>query len=187
MAILALDTFPLGKKIPSFSLPDVLHEEKRTPQQMIESFSKGLLVIFLCQHCPYVQHFKKKLIQLAHEFTAKGLGFLGICSNDPVTYPQDAPHALKEMVEQDQIPFPILFDETQEVAKAFFATCTPDFFLFNQELLLVYHGRFDASTPKNGIPVTGNDLHAALEAVVRGTSPQEPFSNSLGCSIKWKS
>ena len=186
MSITALDSMPLGTLIPSFSLSNVVTGHCVTPTEVVSSFPKGLLVIFLCRHCPYVKHLQESLVNMANEFMAQGVGFIGICSNDAVSYPQDGPDSLKEMVQQEQIPFPILFDETQLVAKSFSATCTPDFFLFNENLQLAYHGRFDASTPKNGISVTGNDLRRAIEALCLGKTVPEPFPLSLGCSIKWK-
>ncbi|MFZ4116502.1 MAG: thioredoxin family protein [Chthoniobacterales bacterium] len=186
MSTNALDSIPVGTQIPRFSLSDVLTRHKVTPEEMIASFPKGLLVIFLCRHCPYVKHLQGALVSMAREFLPQRIGFIGISSNDIITYPEDAPESLKEMVQEEQIPFPILFDATQEVAKAFSAVCTPDFFLFDAKLNLAYHGRFDASTPKNGIPVTGADLRLALEATARGETLPEPFHLSLGCSIKWK-
>ena len=186
MSTTACDSMPVGSPIPQFSLIEVLTGQRVTPMEIQASFAKGVLVIFLCRHCPYVKHLQKELIEMAHRFMPLGVGFVGICSNDALTYPEDAPDSLKEMVQQEQIPFPILFDETQEVAKSFSATCTPDFYLFNDKLQLAYHGRFDASTPKNGISITGSDLTLALQAVCRGESVPEPFPLSLGCSIKWK-
>jgi peroxiredoxin len=186
MSTTALDSMPVGRPIPPFSLLEVLTGQQVTPTDLQASFAKGILVIFLCRHCLYVKHLQKELIEMAHRFMPLGIGFVGICSNDATTYPEDAPDSLREMVQQERIPFPILFDETQEVAQSFTATCTPDFFLFNDELQLAYHGRFDASTPKNGIPITGSDLNLALEAVCRGEKVPEPFPLSLGCSIKWK-
>ena len=186
MSITALDSMPVGTASPHFELPDVLTGEKTTFHEIAAQFPKGVLVIFLCRHCPYVKHLQTALIDLAKKFMPQGIGFIGICSNDAITYPEDAPESLKEMVKELTIPFPILSDTTQEAAKAFSASCTPDFFLFNNASRLAYHGRFDASTPKNGIPLTGDDLRLALETVCRGEAVPEPFPLSLGCSIKWK-
>lgn len=186
MATTALDSMPVGTMAPPFELLNVLTGKKITFSEIATLFSKGVLVIFLCRHCPYVKHLQTGLIRLARDFMPQGIGFIGICSNDAITYPEDAPESLKEMVEEEDIPFPILFDETQEIAKAFLASCTPDFFLFDSASRLAYHGRFDASTPKNGISLTGADLRLALEAVCRGEAVPEPFPLSLGCSIKWK-
>lgn len=143
-------------------------------------------MIILCRHCPYVEHVLEELKKIASVFTPRGIGFVGVSANDPVQYPEDAPEGLCEMVEEKKLPFPILFDETQEFVKALRAVCTPDFFLFDKNLSLAYHGRLDASTPKNGVPVTGVDLRAALESVCRGEALEEHVPQSLGCSIKWK-
>ena len=186
MATTALDSMPVGTSVPSFELPDVLTGEKVTVFELKKNFSKGLLVIFLCRHCPYVKHLRGELNILAKAFMPQGIGFVGISANNPSDYPEDAPERLREMVVEENISFPILFDETQEVAKAFTASCTPDFFLFNGKFYLDYHGRFDASTPKNGIPLTGADLRSALEAVCLGEAIAQPFPLALGCSIKWK-
>ena len=186
MATTALDSMPVGTVAPAMELPDVVTKKKVRLTEMVKDFPKGILVIFLCRHCHYVQHVREELKRLAAVFMPQGIGFLGISANDPSLYPEDAPEGLQEMVLEHEIPFPIVFDETQEVAKAFTASCTPDFFLFNAALRLAYHGRLDASSPKNGLPLTGEDLRAALEAVCRGEVVAEPFSPSLGCSIKWK-
>ena len=186
MATTALDSMPVGTAAPHFELPDVFTGKKVTLQEVATQFPKGILVIFLCRHCPYVKHLQEELTNLAKIFMPEGMGFIGICSNDAVTYPEDAPASLKEMVEELAIPFPILADETQDVARAFTASCTPDFFLFDKDSRLAYHGRMDASTPKNGISVTGDDLRSALECVSRGETVAEPFPLALGCSIKWK-
>ena len=186
MSTTALDSMPVGTVAPHVELPDVLTGKRTTFHNIATQFPKGVLVIFLCRHCPYVKHLQTALLDLAKKFMPQGIGFIGICSNDATAYPEDAPESLKEMVEELGIPFPILFDETQEVAKAFLASCTPDFFLFNNATRLAYHGRFDSSTPKNGMPLTGDDLRLALETVCLGKAVSEPFPLSLGCSIKWK-
>jgi len=186
MSITALDSMAVGTLIPTFSLPNVLTGEYVSSAELRASFPKGILIIFLCRHCPYVKHIQAELIHLAHDFMPQGIGFIGICSNDATTYPEDAPASLKEMVEKDQIPFPLLFDESQEVARKFSACCTPDFFLFNSSSRLAYHGRFDGSTPKNKVVLSGDELHSALETLSRGGIPKEPFYPSIGCSIKWK-
>ena len=189
MATTALDSMPVGALAPNFELPDVLTGGIVTLVDAGKIFPKGVAVVFLCRHCPYVKHLRVALNELAREFMLRGIGFVGISANDPSDYPEDAPEGLREMVMEEHICFPILFDETQEAAKAFTASCTPDFFLFKKtagELRLAYHGRFDASTPKNGVPITGADLRNALEAVCRGEALAEPFPLSLGCSIKWK-
>ena len=186
MATTALDSMLPGTVAPIMELSDVVTGKKMILTEMVKDFPKGILVIFLCRHCPYVKHIHQEMKRLAVTFMPQGIGFLGISANDPADYPEDAPAGLREMALEQGFPFPIVFDETQEVAKAFTASCTPDFFLFDHELRLAYHGRLDASSPKNGIPLTGEDLCAALEKVVHEERVPEPFFPSLGCSIKWK-
>ena len=177
---------------PSFSLPDVVSGENRSLEELLTASSSdsqdsvGIAIIFLCCHCPYVKHLQQPLIALAKEFMSKGVAFVGISANDAVGYPEDSPESLKEMVGELGIPFPILFDGTQQVAQDYAAACTPEFFLFNGAKELYYHGRFDASTPGNGIAPTGEDFRAALEALCRGEKLPTPHPPAVGCSIKWK-
>lgn len=177
-------SLPLGTTVPDFSLPNVCTDALCKPSDF--SASQALLVIFLCRHCPYVVHIREALRHLAADYQSAGLAIVGICSNDPVAYPEDAPAKLAEMVHENSLTFPILFDATQEVARAFTATCTPDFFLFDSAQKLAYRGRLDDSTPGNGRPVTGADLRAALEATLRGDHPTTEQFPSMGCSIKWR-
>jgi thiol-disulfide isomerase/thioredoxin len=145
--------------------------------------SKGFVILFICNHCPYVLHIEDKLVEVANEYIAKGIGFIAISSNDIEKYPQDSPEKMKEK----GYPFPYLFDESQEVAKEYKAACTPDLFVFDKNRKLVYCGQFDDSRPKNDNPVTGNDLVEALDAVLEGrTIPEEKQVPSIGCNIKWK-
>lgn len=171
---------PTGTPIPSFLLKDVVNGKEYTP----ESFSgaKGLLVAFLCRHCPYVVHMREELVKIAREHAARGLETVAICSNDAEAYPEDAPAKLREMA----LPFPFLYDETQEVARAFEAVCTPDLFLYDSQQKLYYRGRLDDSTPGNGKPVTGSDLRSAVEALLEGMPSPSAQHPSMGCSIKWK-
>lgn len=185
MATSALDSMLLGKVMPHFELEDVVTQKKVSAALLKEKFPKGVVVIFLCRHCPYVQHLLEGIIDIAEAFLPQGIGFAGISANDPFNYPEDAPEKLREMAIGKKIPFPILFDEHQEVARAFEASCTPDFFLFDESSRLAYHGRFDGSTHKNGMVVTGEDLKQALQAVLEGKKPEVRLP-SLGCSIKWK-
>jgi peroxiredoxin len=175
---------PLGQTLPSFSLIDVV---KGTPvsDQSVRG-TKALLVIFLCRHCPYVIHIRKELQSLATDYQPRGATFIGISSNDPKEYPEDAPDMLREMALEAGFSFSILFDESQEVARAFSAACTPDFFLFDSHAKLVYRGRLDDSTPGNGLPVTGKDLRAALDATLAGQPVPGKQTPSMGCSIKWR-
>ncbi len=190
MSTTALDSMPHGATLPTLELLDVVTQKKVMLLEMVGSFSTGLLVIILCRHCPYVEHVLEELKNMASVFMPQGISFVGISANDPVQYPEDAPERLREMVSEKKIPFPILFDETQDFVKALQAVCTPDFFLFgkknSEDFHLTYHGRLDASTPKNGAPLTGADLRAALESVCRGEALAEHVPQSLGCSIKWK-
>ncbi|MFN7141037.1 MAG: thioredoxin family protein, partial [Limisphaerales bacterium] len=148
----------------------------------------AVLVMFICNHCPYVIHIREELTKLARDYQAKGVAIIAINSNDPEKYPADSPEKMKEEVAKAGYTFPYLFDATQEVAKAYRAACTPDFFLFNQGLKLVYRGQLDDSRPRvaNPLPVTGKDLRAALDAVLAGRHLSEDQKPSMGCNIKWK-
>jgi peroxiredoxin len=149
--------------------------------------SPALLVIFMCNHCPFVKHVADGIAQLARDYQPRGVAIVGINSNDAAAHPQDSPEQMVHEAEARGYSFPYLFDETQEVAKAYGAACTPDFFLYGKERKLVYRGQFDASRPGNGVPVTGSDLRIALDAVLAGKSPPERQTPSIGCNIKWRS
>ncbi|MGB9690098.1 thioredoxin family protein [Thermogutta sp.] len=174
---------PLGAKAPDFALPDT---EGRIVRLSDFDGAPALLVIFLCNHCPYVKHIADHLAEFAKEYQAKGVAIVGINSNDATSYPDDSPEKMREEVKLRGYTFPYLYDETQEVAKAYRAACTPDFFLFDKERRLVYRGQYDDSRPGNGIPVTGKDLRAAIEAVLAGQPVPADQKPSLGCNIKWK-
>ncbi|MEX0729055.1 MAG: thioredoxin family protein [Planctomycetaceae bacterium] len=175
---------PLGTKLPAFSLPNV---DGRTISNADVSQGKGVLVIFMCNHCPFVVHLRSALAEFAKEYQAKGLAIVGISSNDAGEYPQDGPEAMKAEAKSAGYTFPYLFDETQAAAKAFHAACTPDFFLFDKSLHLVYRGQFDDSRPGNGKPITGADLRKACDQVLAGQSVPAEQKPSIGCNIKWKS
>lgn len=174
----------LGTLAPDFALPDVVTGKT----VRLDDFrgQKGLLVIFICTHCPYVKHVEKGLAEMGADYAGK-LGIAAISSNDAENYPDDNPEGLKEQASRLGFRFPYLYDESQEVARAYDAACTPDIYLFNKDLKLVYRGQFDASRPGNGIPVTGTDLRAALDAVLRDEKPPADQKASIGCNIKWKS
>ncbi len=174
----------LGTNAPPFALRDVV----RGQVYQLDSFANksGLLVIFLCRHCPYVVHVQDEIARLGRDYESSSLGIVGISSNDPGHYPDDAPERLKEMAQRLDFRFPLCFDETQEVAKAYKAACTPDFYLFDQKRRLVYRGQLDDSRPGSKKPVTGRDLRAAIDAVLGGTPVQGHQTPSIGCSIKWK-
>jgi peroxiredoxin len=174
----------LGTKAPAFSLPRV--DDGRLVSLEEFAGAPATLVVFLCAHCPYVQHVAPVLATLAQEYQARGVAVIGISSNDAVAYPDDAPEALAADARARGYTFPVLYDETQGVAKAYRAACTPDFYVFDRDLLLAYRGQFDASRPKTHVPVTGTDLRAALDAVLAGEAVPEPQVPSIGCNIKWK-
>jgi peroxiredoxin len=174
----------LGTKAPDFELPDVVSGRKVS----IRDFDRkqALLVMFICRHCPYVRHVRRELARLGRDFADSDLAMVAISSNDPIEYPEDAPQSLAEEAREAGYAFPYLFDETQEVAKAYTAACTPDFFLFDADRALVYRGQLDDSRPSNGLPVTGEDLRAAIEAVLSGEPVSDDQRASIGCSIKWR-
>ena len=174
---------PLGTTAPDFNLPDT-NGKLVSPADF--KASPALLVIFMCNHCPYVIHIRAGLAQLARDYAPKHVAIVGINSNDAKNYPDDSPAKMKDEVKSAGYIFPYLCDETQAVAKNYRAACTPDLFLFDRGRRLVYRGQFDASRPGNGIPVTGNDLRAALDAVLAGKTTSEFQAPSIGCNIKWK-
>ena len=178
------DTMPGGTPAPAFTLPDVTTGKLLTLEEV--AGSNGTLVVFLCAHCPYVVHVREKLVELAGEFALRGINTVGISSNDVAAYPDDAPDKLREMAASSGISFPMLYDETQDVARAYTAVCTPDFFLFDAQRRLAYRGRLDASSPRNGQPLTGSDLREALASVAAEAPVAKPWPPALGCSIKWK-
>ena len=175
---------PLGTALPSFSLPNVV--DHRTVTQDGFADANALLVMFICNHCPFVKHVLDELGRLGRDYQAQDLAVVAISSNDPEAYPEDAPERMKQVATAQGWRFPYLFDETQETAKRFRAACTPDFCLFDGDRRLVYRGQLDDSRPKNEIPVTGRDLRAAIDAVLEGGEVPTVQRPSLGCNIKWK-
>lgn len=174
----------LGTEAPEFSLPDVLAGQD--VKMKSAAGSKGLLVMFICRHCPFVRHVEKELAKLGRDYDGKGIGIVAISSNDAANCPDDAPQSLAVQARELGFPFAYLYDETQDTARAFGAACTPEFFLFDGSLKLVYRGQLDDSRPGNNIPVTGKDLRHAMDAVIAG-GPVHPVQKpSLGCNIKWK-
>ncbi len=174
---------PLGSKAPDFSLPD--------PQGKLVSLndfkdSPALLVVFLCNHCPFVKHVLPHFVQLAQEYQGRGVGVVAISSNDVKSYPQDGPEEMAKLIKEKGLTFPYLYDESQEVAKTYGAACTPDFYLYDGTRHLAYRGQMDDSRPGNNHPVTGADLRAALDAVLAGRPVPEEQTPSVGCNIKWK-
>ena len=175
---------PLGTAAPDFQLPDVVSGTTMS----LETFAgtRALLVMFICCHCPYVVHVRKELARLGRDYATKDLGIVAISANDAAGYPDDAPANLKAMAQELGFTFPFCHDERQQTAKAYTAACTPDFFLFDAPRTLVYRGQLDDSRPGNGIPVTGRDLRAAMDAVLADKSVWADQKPSVGCNIKWK-
>jgi peroxiredoxin len=175
---------PLGTEAPDFALHDVVSDDVVKLTDLADA--DALLVMFICRHCPYVAHVRAGLAQLGRDHIDTGLQIVAISPNDPATYPEDAPESLAEEAREAGYTFPYLFDETQEVARAYHAACTPDFFLFDGDRKLVYRGQFDDSRPGSGEPVTGSDLRAAISAVLEGGEVASDQRPSVGCSIKWR-
>ena len=174
---------PLGTAAPDFELVNV---DGQSVQLADFRGAPALLVMFVCNHCPYVKHVADELARLGNAYQAQGVGVVAISSNDVATHPADSPEQMVAEAEERGYAFPYLYDETQEVAQAYRAACTPDFFLFDQDQRLVYRGQLDSSRPDSGIPVTGEDLRAAIDAVLAGESVTQDQKPSLGCNIKWQ-
>ena len=175
---------PLGTSAPDFALPDTI--SGRTMKLQDFKQKKALLVIFLCNHCPFVIHVREGLVALGRDYEKSDLAIVAISANDPETHPDDAPDKLGSESKRHGYRFPVLFDETQEVAKAFRAACTPDFFLYDAKRQLVYRGQLDGSRPGNDVPVTGADLRGAIDAALAGKPVAAKQSPSIGCNIKWR-
>lgn len=184
MAATPSNMMPLGTIAPDFNLLDVVTGKKVTLHSLKAEIAT--LIMFICNHCPYVKHVQDELIKLAHDYQAKGIAFIAINSNDVVNYPEDSPANMKQVAQEKSYPFPYLYDETQEVAQAYQAACTPDFYLFDNQLKCVYRGQLDDARPKNNIPVTGKDIRAALDAILAGQPVNPDQTPSIGCNIKWK-
>jgi peroxiredoxin len=183
MALSNSTMLPLGTRAPDFSLPDA--DGKCVALNDFKD-AKALLVIFMCNHCPYVKHVAYTLAKLAAEYQKKGVAVVGINANDVERYPADSPAMMKEEAKLVGYTFPYLMDESQAVAKAYRAACTPDFYVFDKDQKLVYRGRMDGSTPGNSTPTTGDELRAALDAVLAGKPVAPDQKSSMGCNIKWK-
>ena len=174
----------LGTAAPDFELPDTVSGRTYTLAGL--AGKRVLVVMFICNHCPYVKHLQTGLAAFGRDLEDKDVAIVGISSNDPEAYPEDAPGALAAEARRFGYPFPLLFDATQEVGKAYTAACTPDFFVFGPDRRLVYRGQFDGARPSNDVPVTGGDLRAAIGAVLVGEAVPEPQHPSIGCGIKWR-
>jgi len=174
----------LGTKAPDFILPDTASGKQLSLNDI--KGETGTMVMFICNHCPFVKHVNPELVKIANDYKNKGVGFVAISSNDAINYPDDAPHLMKQVATQLKYPFPYLYDESQETAKAYDAACTPDFFIYDKDIYLVYRGQLDDSRPGNEIPVTGKDIRNALDCLITGQPVPEMQRPSIGCNIKWK-
>lgn len=184
MARTPSNMLPLGTKAPNFNLLDTVSNKQLTLKELKGNL--GTVVMFICNHCPFVIHVNSELVKIADDYSKKGVSFIAISSNDAENYPQDGPGEMKIHAKKVNYPFPYLYDETQEVAKAYDAACTPDLYLFDNNLELVYRGQLDDSRPGNGIPLTGKDLRQALDCLQEGKEISSTQKPSIGCNIKWK-
>jgi peroxiredoxin len=184
MSLTPSTMLPLGTTAVDFRLPDVVSGKTYSLKDFADK--KALLVMFICQHCPYIQHIKKELAKLGRDYAKKDVGIVAISSNDADNYPDDSPKELAKFAKMEGFTFPFLHDESQDVAKTYTAACTPDLFLFNKERKLVYRGQLDDSRPGNNKPVTGKDLRAAIDAVLEDKPVSQDQRPATGCNIKWK-
>ncbi|KTC91415.1 thioredoxin family protein [Fluoribacter dumoffii] len=184
MVATASTMLPLGSKAPDFTLVDTRNNQLVSLEHIKSPIAT--VIMFLCNHCPYVKHVQAKIVELAEIYQAKGIRFIAISSNDAEKYPADGPEQMRLEAENCGYSFPYLYDETQEVAKAYKAACTPDFYIFDKDMLCVYRGCLDESTPGNNKPVTGSHLQSALDNILAGTPVHAEQKPSLGCNIKWK-
>ncbi len=185
MAQTASNMLPLGTRAPHFILPDTISGKTLNLAEL--KSEAATVIMFICNHCPYVKHVRYELARLANDYQPRGVAFIAISSNDIVAYPEDAPEHMQTFAREAGFAFPYLFDETQDVARAYQAACTPDFYVFDRALQCVYRGQLDGARPKNDVPVTGKDLRAALDHVLAGKPVRTEQMPSIGCNIKWKS
>lgn len=184
MALTPSSMIPLGTTAPAFTLPDTVSGKMLSLNEL--KGEKATVVMFICNHCPYVKHINSELVRLGNDYKSKGVGFIAISSNDAQAHPDDAPDKMKENALLWSYPFPYLYDESQAVARAYDAACTPDFYVFDKDLNLVYRGQLDGSRPSNQVPLDGKDLRDALDNVVAGKEVSPYQRPSIGCNIKWK-
>ncbi len=184
MSVTPSNMLALGITAPDFNLIDTTNGSLKQLKHL--KGNKGTVIMFICNHCPFVVHVNEALVAIANTYTNKSIGFIAISSNDAIAYPQDAPDKMKAHALNEGYPFPYLYDASQEVAKAYNAACTPDLYVFNGDLKLVYRGQLDDSRPENGIPVTGKDLKHALDCLLEGKENATIQKPSIGCNIKWK-
>ena len=183
MSLTPSNMLPLGTTAPAFALVDAVSDKVLTLNAL--KGTKGTAIAFICNHCPFVVHINTELSRIAKDYKASGINFIAISSNDVENYPKDAPHLMKEKAKEEDYIFPYLYDKKQEVAKAYDAACTPDFYLFNENLTLVYRGQLDDSRPENGIPLSGSDLRKAMDALLTQQEINPIQKPSIGCNIKW--
>jgi len=174
----------LGTKAPDFLLPDTVSGKRLSLTNL--KGETATMIMFICNHCPFVKHVNAELVKLANDYKNKGIGFVAISSNDVITHPDDAPGLMTQVAKQLKYPFPYLYDESQDIAKAYGAACTPDFFIYDKDLQLVYRGQLDDSRPGNEIPVTGKDIRQALDCLINNEPVLQEQRPSIGCNIKWK-
>ena len=184
MSLTPSNMIPLSSPAPGFELPDTISGKMLSLNSL--KGDKATVVMFICNHCPYVKHINPELVRMGNEYIPKGVGFVAISSNDRVAEPEDSPEQMKKVATDLKYPFPYLFDETQQIAKAYDAACTPDFFVFDKDLKLAYRGQLDDSRPSNNIPLSGNDIRGALDAILTGKPVSPRQRPSIGCNIKWK-
>ncbi|NNK59100.1 MAG: thioredoxin family protein [Flavobacteriaceae bacterium] len=184
MARTPSNMLPLGTRAPEFNLLDTVSDQQTSLADL--SGEKGTVIMFICNHCPFVVHVNSELVAIANSYSDRGISFIAISSNDVINYPQDGPDHMKVNAKENNYPFPYLYDASQDIAKAYDAACTPDFYLFDAQLKLVYRGQLDDSRPGNGIPLTGRDLRTALDDLLAGQDISSVQKPSIGCNIKWK-
>lgn len=184
MALTESNPFEIGTQAPSFILPNVVSNTNEKLEDL--KGKKGTVIMFICNHCPYVIHVNSELVKVANDYKSKGINFIAISSNNVENYPQDSPEKMKEVAQKLNYPFPYLYDETQEIAKAYDAACTPDFYVFDANLKSVYHGQLDDSRPGNEKPLSGADLRHAIDSLLNNETNNKPQRPSMGCNIKWK-
>lgn len=184
MALVESNPFKRGMKAPDFSLPDTVSGKDFSLTAL--KGERGTVIMFICNHCPFVLHVNEQLVKLTNDYKSKGISFVAISSNDVISYPQDGPEMMKIQAEKLEYPFPYLYDENQAVAEAYDAVCTPDFYVFDANLESLYHGQLDDSRPSNEIPVTGESIRTVLDAILNENEYTGMEKPSIGCSIKWK-
>ena len=184
MALTPSTMLPIGTVASDFLLPDTVSGDNLSYERV--AGEQGTVIMFICNHCPYVKHVRSGLVDVAKDYRDRGIGFVAVSSNDAQTHPEDGPEAMADMAQSAKLPFPYLYDATQDMARAYRAACTPDFFVFDAQRRLVYRGRLDGATPGNAVPVTGADLRAAIDALLLGKAiPDHEQQPSIGCNLKW--